>query len=205
MFSVTSNTFDKNLYLTKRVSYDVITEEYLRYFDNDGFELSYLEQEYYRENGVKLNHILNHSCDQKPWMVGGDTNFKLDHSMLLQRWSFEGEAKDQLERMKKTFPQLNKYLSVVPKWGIDFALEYYNNNHWIEVLHIELDYRNYEEALEKKDWFQNKLKETDWPGFVKSLVIHKSEWEALPGMQQNDWKAAYWGLQKAEYTQKAFL
>ena len=205
MFSVSQNTFDKTLHLTKRVSNDVITEDYFRYFDNDGFELSYLEQDYYRENGIKLSNILNHACDQKPWIVGGDTNFKLDHSMLLQRWSFEGTAREQLEFNRKRFPQLNKYLSVVPKWGLDFALEYYNNNHWLEVLHIEMDYRDYDEALEAKDWLQNKLTTTDWPGFVKSLIIHKTEWENLTGMQQNDWKAVYWGLNKAEYTQKAFI
>lgn len=204
MFSLTTNTFDKNLELTKRVSNDVITEDYIHYFDNDGFELSYLEQEYYRENGIKLSKILNHAGDQRPWIVGGDTNFKLDHSMVLQRWMFGGQAREQLEYKKKTFPQLNKYLCVVPKWGLDFALEYYNNDHWMEVLHIELDYRDYDEAMEAKDWFQNKLLSTDWPGFVKSLVINKSKWDSLPGMQQNDWKATYWGLNKAEFTHKAF-
>ena len=205
MFKVTENKFDKKLELTKRVSNDVFTEEYVRYFDNDGFELSYLEQEFYRENKVSIKRILNHCCDQREWIVGGDVNFKLDHSMVLQRWGFTEQAREQLEYHKNRFPQLNKYLQIAPKWGLDFALEYYNNNQWMEVLHIEVDYRNYEEALESKEWFENKLISTDWPGFVKNLVRHKSEWDTLVGIEQNNWKAMHWGLNRAEITQKAFL
>lgn len=205
MFKITENKFDNKLELVKRVSYDVITEDYIQYFDNDGFELSFLEQEYYRENGVKLNNTLNHHCDQRPWITGGDNNFKLDHSMILQRWEFVGEARQQLEARKKQFPQLNKYLNIAPKWGLDFALEYYNENAWIEVLHIETDYRDYDEALEAKDWFEKKILSTDWPGFLKSLVHNKDFWEKLPGMEQNNWKAVHWGLNKAEITQKAFV
>ena len=205
MFQVSANAFDKSLLLTKRVSNDVVTEEYIRYFDNDGFELSFLEQEYYRENKVPITKILNHFCDQRVWMSGGNENFKLDHCMILQRWGFEGEAKEQLLRYKNKFPQLNKYLSLVPKWGIDFALEYYNGDDWFEVLHIEMDYRSYDQALENKLWFEEKLNSTDWNDFANRLKNNRSEWEALTGMQQNDWKAVYWGLNRAEYTEKAFV
>ena len=45
MLSATNNTFDSYLGLAKRVSNDVINEQYIKYFDNDGFELSFLEQE----------------------------------------------------------------------------------------------------------------------------------------------------------------
>lgn len=204
MFSATNNTFDSYLGLAKRVSNDVINEQYIKYFDNDGFELSFLEQEYYRENGIKLNYTLNHGTDQKDWITGGDEHFKIDHSLLLQRWSFADDARRQLEYKRKEYPQLNKYLNLVPKWGIDFLLEYYNENTYMEVLHIEMDYRSYGQAVEAKDFFQKKLLETDWIDFAKSLIRKKDEWQFLPGMQQNDYKAALWGLNKAETTQKAF-
>lgn len=204
MFSVTSSTFTEKLNLSKRVSNDVITEDYIRCFDNDGFELSYLEQEYYRENGVKLTNALNHNCDQQDWITGGNDKFKLDHCLLLQRWNFVGEAKAQLERHKSTFPQLNKYLQIVPKWGLDFALEYYDDNTWLEVIHIENDYRNLEVALRAKEILQNKLLSTDWDDFVKSLLNHRDEWQHLVGFAQNDWKATHWGLNRAEITEKVF-
>ncbi len=40
---------------------------------------------------------------------------------------------------------------------------------------------------------------------MKYFLKYKiSQWECLPGMEQNDWKARHWGLEKAEFTQKAF-
>lgn len=204
MFTISDNKFDHYLELKHRVSNDVITEEYLRYFDNDGFELSYLEQEYYRENNVPVNRILNHACDQRVWISCNDSRFKLDHSMLLQRWEFVLEAREQLENKKTKFPQLNKYLKLNSKWGIDFALEFYNDNVALEVLHIELDYNNYYEAIVAKEFFEKKLLATDWDDFVKSLLRNKSQWEGLSGMDQNDWKAVHWGLNRSEKTIKAF-
>jgi hypothetical protein len=205
MFTVLDNEFDNYLELKHRVSNDVITEEYIRYFDNDGFELSYLEQEYYRENKVPINRILNHAGDQRPWITGFHEKFKIDHSMILQRWEFVGEAKQQLEVKKALWPQLNKYLKVQSKWGLDFSLEYYNGDEALEVLHIELDYKDYNQACNAKKFFEEKIAKTDWEHFVQSLIVNRSKWVDLQGMEQNDWKAVHWGLSKAEKTLKAFL
>ena len=150
MLYVSQNNFDTDLSLKKRVSNDVITEQYIRYFDNDGFELSYLEQEYYRENNVLLTNCLNHTCCQKEWLKCEDEKFKVDHSLLLQRFYFTDEAQLQLISKKDKFPQLNKYLRLKPKWGLDFALEYYDKDQALEVIHIEVDYNNYNAALEVK-------------------------------------------------------
>lgn len=205
MLSVSSNGFNRYLEISSRVSNDVVTEDYVRFFDNDGFELSFLEQEYYRENKVNLSNVLNHVCDQREWFSCKDKNFKLDHSIILQRWCFVGEARDQLERKKSVLPQLNKYLSIVPKWGIDFALEYYEDDKSLEVLHIEMDYRNYYEAVVAKEKIESMIFNTDWKDFVNSLLKNKSQWEVLNGMAQNDWKAVHWGLNRAEKTFKAFV
>lgn len=204
MFTVTNNDFDNYLDLNNRVSNDVITEEYIRYFDNDGFELSFLEQVYYKENNVPINLTLNHFCDQRTWMTYTDENLILDHSMVLQRWEFKGEAKEQLETKKTQYPQLNKYLKLKAKWGIDFSLEYYKDDIVLEVLHMEMDYQNYDEALSAKKFFEEKFISTDWNHFTDSLLKNKSQWEHLQGMDQNDWKAVHWGLNSAEKTFKAF-
>ena len=205
MFTVSDNKFNQYLDLKQRVSNDVITEDYIRYFDNDGFELSYLEQEYYRENNVPVNFILNHCCDQREWITCNSEDFKVDHSMILQRWEFTLNAREQLEDKKTMFPQLNKYLRLSSKWGLDFSLEYFKNDEAIEVLHIENDYNNYYGASFAKDFLQNKILSTDWYDFVNSLKRNKDKWEGLQGMEQNDWKAVFWGLPKAEKTLKAFI
>jgi len=204
MFTISDNKFDQYLELKNRVSNDVITEQYIRYFDNDGFELSFLEQEYYRENKVSINNTLNHYCDQKEWIKCEDENFKVDHSMILQRWEFVKDARLQLESKKTKFPQLNKYLRLNSKWGLDFAIEYYDESNAIEVLHIETDYNNYYEALVAKDFFEKKFLSTDWNHFTDSIIKNKPKWEGLQGMEQNDWKAVHWGLNRAEKTLKAF-
>jgi hypothetical protein len=204
MFKISDNKFTQYLNLSEPISEDFFNTKFIQYFDNDGFELSLLEQEYYRKNRVPVNDILNHACDQRLWIEGGDNNFIIDHSMILQRWNFTGEAREQLEDFRVRFPYLNKYLNLQPKWGIDFSLEYYNDKDVLEVIHIEMDYRNYREAEAAREVFEEKILSTDWYDFTNQLIRNKDKWTTLNGIDQNDWKAAYWGLKKSEKIFKAF-
>ena len=204
MFFIVDNYFDFDLSIKQAIDSEKINEYNVRYFDNDGFELSKLEQEYYRENNIHLDDCLNHLGCQKQWIKCEHDKLKVDHSLLLQRYNFTEQAREQLETHKKQFPELNKYLRLRPKWGLDFSLEYYDHKHAIEVLHIELDYNDYNIALEIKERLERRILNTDWVDFTESLKLKKAQWESLPGMEQNDWKARHWGLQKAEFTQKAF-
>lgn len=205
MLKLSFNTFDSNLKIDSTVTQAFFTEENIRYFDNDGFELTGLEKAFYCASGIFVDSCLNHSSDSKEWFVCLDDNFKVDHSILLQRWEFVGEAYEQLVEFKNTFPHLNKYLKLKAKWGFDFALEYYSNDEVLEVLHIENDFRTYGEALESRGQFERLILSTDWNDFVRSLKRKKDDWINLPAMQQNDWKAVHWGLKRAETTYKAFL
>lgn len=204
MFTITDNTFIENIVLTKRVSHDYFTQQYINYFDNDGFELSYLEQEFYREHDIILTDILNHKGNQLPWIECSHPNFKLDHCTISHRWSFEGEAKCQLLNHVHKYPELLKFLSLKPKWGLDFALEFYNKDTFIEVMHFEMDYETYKDAVNAKKYFEEKILSTDWELFVAMLLSGEEEWSQLKGMEQNDWKARLWGLDKAEVTLKTW-
>lgn len=198
MLTVTSNEFTKYLILRKRISDDVFDTRSIKYFDNDGFELTYLEQEYYRENKVKMSNILNHLSDHHDWIQCNDKHFKIDHCTLTQRWCFDDEAKEQLQRHLSRFPELIKFINTKPKWGIDFALEHYDNDGFTEVIHIERDYSSYEAAAAAKSFFENKILNTDWNDFVANVKKFKYQWENLSGPEQNNWKAQFWGLDKAE-------
>lgn len=204
MFKITGNKYDSELALKNKVDNNLVNLYNVKYFDNDGFELSSLEQEFYKANNIVLNSCLNHTCCQREWLVYENDNFFLDHSLILQRFYFTEEAKAQLLSKSKELPQLNKYIKLKPKWGFDFALEYYYENEVIEVMHIEMDFNNYNNALEAISKAESKILSTDWEHFTNSLKLSKSEWQYLPGMEQNDWKARHWGLEKAEFTQKAF-
>jgi len=205
MLKITNNKFDENLLLKRKINNKLFTKENLMYFDNDGFELSNLEKEYYKANKVSLTDCLNHQADQKIWFECEDENFCLDHSLLLQRRELDDEAKEQLSKNSLVFPQCKKYLNLRRKWGLDFALEYYKDDIILEVLHIENDYRNYDEALDDKENLEKKILSTDWQDFVNKIQEYKYEWNNLSVIKQNDWKATYWGMPKAETTFKAFL
>jgi hypothetical protein len=202
MFTVLSNSFIRYLEIKNPIDESFFTEENIRYFDNDGFQLSILEQEYYKNNNIALTDTLNRMGDRPQWMDCSHEHFCLDHSMTPQRWCYTGAAKEQLRKHLSTFPSLLKYINLRPKWGLDFALEYYNGEQALEVLHIELDFRNYYIAIATKAFLENKINNTNWDDFKNSLLRRKSEWDHLEGMDQNDWKARFWGLDKAEATQK---
>lgn len=205
MLKLSSNTFTKELKLKLKTNPLNFIDSNIKHFDNDGFELSKLEIEYYKSNGVELNFCLNHCADQKDWFISEDKNFIVDHSLLLQRWEFHEYAREQIYDFSKQFPQLNKYLRLKAKWGFDFALEYIDQYDVIEVLHIESDFRVFEQALEARTRAEEKILSTDWQDFVKKLKNKRSEWDGLSVTEQNDWKASYWGLKKAEITYKAFV
>lgn len=202
MFTIFDNHFIRYLEIKSPIDDHLFTEENVRYFDNDGFQLSLLEQEYYKANRVFITNTLNRAGDRPQWMSCQHDNFYLDHSMTPQRWCYVGEAKLQLEKQLKKFPSLIKYVNLKPKWGLDFALEYYDDVTALEVLHIEFDFRNYYQAVAMKEELEKKIFSTDWNDFRQRLINKKDEWEKLQGMDQNDWKAQFWGLPKAEKTYK---
>jgi hypothetical protein len=177
----------------------------ISYYDADGFQLNTLEQRYYKQNDIPVLNCLGVYAAHYPWICLEPTpNFVLDHSLIISRCSFAGEAREQIAKFAQTYPQLRKYLLLQPKWGIDFALEYYTDTDYIEVLHIEQDYNNHDQAQEAKERTQQRILGTDWHDFAKNVLARKHEWIHLQGMSRNDWKARYWGLDRAERTLKAF-
>lgn len=204
MFTILPNTFNPNLQLIHTVPESFFNENHIRYFDNDGFQLSLLEQKYYEANGIVVADILNTASDSQQWLQCNHTKLHLDHSMVLQRWEFTEYARHQILHHRQRFPQLIKYLNIVPKWGLDFALEYYDNDTAIEVLHIESDYRSYSQAMEAKAFLEKRILETDWLDFTNRVIKNKEQWYGLTGFAQNDWKARFWGISKAETIEKAF-
>lgn len=205
MFKVLDTGFNECLEFLDPVSEDVFNRHNVTYFDSDGFELSGLEIESCKTNGIELSSILNHKSECVDWIVGGNENLIIDHCCLLHRRKYSGDALDQIVSKASQLPQLTKYARLVPKWGLDFALEYYNGSEAIEVMHIENDYRSLDEAFLAKEKLEKKILSTDWYEFSKYLIKHKEWWNGLQGFEQNNWKSAQWGLVKAENTVKAFI
>lgn len=200
------NEFIEKSHCTNGVPNDYMEmDSWAQCFDNDGFELTTLERAFYAAEAFPLRVRLNHECCQRDWFfMAPQDGFILDHALVLEKKGFADYAAEQLERHKQRNPILIKYLKAVPKWGVDFSLEYYDDKNYLEVLHIEYDYTELDEAREAREQFEEKILSTDWKDFAKQIKKKKGEWESLQGMAQNDWKAKFWGLPKAESTIKSF-
>lgn len=186
-----------------------IRTEEVNYFDKDGFELTPLEQEYYKVNGFQNkigSGVLYHTCWQEPWFTKTtEDNFIVDHTMILHRCSFEGDAAIQLYKHSKKLPQLLYLINCKKKWGLDFSLDYFNpdDNKIYEIIHIEQDTGSYDHFLELKNSFEEFVLTTDWSHATKVLLKEKHKWLTLEGMARNDWKAKFFGYEQAEVTLKS--
>lgn len=204
MFKLNNIEVHRNPTCTHTVNSKHFSSESLKYFDKDGFELTPLEQHYYNASGYQ-NKIgsgcLYNTCWQEPWFTLEDSNdFIIDHSMVLHRCDFTGDAAIQLYEHNKKLPQLNYLINCKKKWGLDFSLDYVDvdSNKIYEIIHIEQDSNNYEQFLELKDKFENFVLFTDWNKAAKVLLKQKEKWLNLNGMAQNDWKAKFFGYSQAE-------
>ena len=205
MILFTENTFIENPFIDTAIDDSLFTEENIKHFDNDGFKPNRLEQAYYQAHGVKLEECLGFLGARYSWCtISNMPNFILDHSMVLTRCGYAGSALEQIKHHSQQYPYLKKYLLSRPKWGLDFALEYVDNSGYLEVLHIERDFLNLEQARSTKNQLENQLLSTDWDKFVDDLKSTKHKWQALEGLHKNDWKARKWGAECAETTIKAF-
>lgn len=205
MFEISTNELIEKAHIYWPVNDDELIEHNYKHFDNDGFQLNLLEQSYYRAESIKICECLGVWATQYPWIeLPEQNNFILDHSFVVTRCDYRSAARGQLERFAQSHPYLRKYLLLKPKWGIDFALEYHTKDDYIEVLHIEQDYNTYEQAMEAKTALEQRILSTDWIDFTTELFTRRNEWIHLQGMARNDWKARYWGLDRAEHTLKAF-
>ena len=70
-------------------------------------------------------------------------------------------------------------------------------------MHIENDYREFDEFMEDKVRLEKLVFDTDWVDVYKTLDRRRDEWEHLIGYDQNDWKSTLIGFNKAEITHKA--
>ena len=190
---------------TKALAFTPSREDF-RYYDKDGFELCQAELRYYELEGHPIDQpILNHRLWQEEWLTIDHPRLMLDHAMILHRCSFEGKAREQLERLKSKIPQADLLLRTKQQWGFDFDLDAIGPNGEIfEVLHVELDFNDFAQFESRLYQFEDKIERMDWEGAAERVWTMRDQWGHLKGFTQNDWKAKYLlGWDKSEYTEKA--
>jgi hypothetical protein len=201
--------FTKNPYLYNPIDQHLVKTLPFKDFDKDGYEVpTPLEYLHYEANGVELNReIQYHIAPVQEWYQdknNSEVGLVLDHCMLLTRYAFAGEARTQLESYSIQRPILQKLLNIKPKWGIDFSLDYVDHGIVMEVIHIEQDFDNIEEAQEAKNKLEHIIENTNWYEGAHRLISRKSEWENLSSDDHSDYKAQFFGWHRAFDNKKVF-
>jgi hypothetical protein len=204
----TNHKFIQNPYITTAVDQHTLMSTSMKYFDKDGYELNHVEQLYHREQGINIDEdFLYHKANHVPWLVDVSNNNSgvvLDHCMMMQRWAYAGEAKEQLMCMSRTNPELNKLLSIKPKWGFDISIDYVFPGGAVELFHIEYDYYNYNQAVDDMHYYEEIILSIDWENSVQDILRRKHEWQHLCSDDQADWKVQYFGFHRAFDNRKVF-
>ena len=74
----------------------------------------------------------------------------------------------------------------------------------MELFHIEADYWTYEEAVEGKLKAEELIMNTDWHTQAVRVQQKKNSWEHLNADDQADWKAQFFGWDRAFDNYKVF-
>ena len=201
--------FTNSPYLTKPIQQLDAETLPLRDFDKDGYEVpTPLEYLHYEANGVELNReIQYHVAPVQEWYTDveqSEHGLVLDHCMLLTRYAFAGEARQQIVEVSKNRPILQKLLNIKPKWGIDFSLDFVTHDIVMEVIHIEQDFDNVDEAEQAKAKLEYLIESTDWFDGAMQLYKRKHEWQNLSSDDHSDYKAQFFGWHRAFDNKKVF-
>jgi len=202
-------TFTDFPYLTTPIDRSLVETLPFKDFDKDGYEIpTPLEHLHYEANGVELNREIQfHIAPVQEWyhdIEQSEQGLVLDHCMLLTRYAFAGEARQQLTEVSQHRPILQKLLNIKPKWGIDFSLDYVTHDIVMEVIHIEQDFDTLEDAYRAKERLENIIDTTDWYEGAIELWKRKSEWENLSSDDHSDYKAQFFGWKRAFDNKKVF-
>ena len=201
--------FTKTPYLTHSIDRNLVETLPFKDFDKDGYEIpTPLEYLHYEANGVELNREIQfHIAPAQEWYQDAESSehgLVLDHCMLLTRYAFSGEAREQIKEVCATRPILQKLLNIKPKWGIDFSLDFVTHDIVMEVIHIEQDFDSVDAANEAKERLEHIIDTTDWYDGAVKLWQRKDEWVNLSSDDHSDYKAQFFGWDRAFDNKKVF-
>lgn len=204
---ISNSSFIADASCSNIVPYDYIRSRNLQCYDKDGYELTKLEKLYYEAQGYKLNRFLNKHFLGSSWLALSDhfphPNLYIEHSMLLNRCNFVDKAREQIDKYRHKYRLLNYLMHCKPKWGVDIALDWITDEKIYEIIHLEYDSYNINEAIEKKACVEEFFISHDLEDVARRIISKYDEWSPLTGYHQNYWKAKYLGFSCSEDTQKS--
>lgn len=177
-------------------------------FDQNGYDLTIIEQHYARSNHVKYASHRDHIyCIKQEWFVQDNCieGSVLNHSNLFERKGYTGDALAQLKNWAKDLPLLYKIISLRPKWGLDFSMDYVDRDgNAFEVLHWEWDSFDYTEIESIRQMIEPRFQSIDWNDAAREILNYKDQWHHLDFFGQSKWKCDYFGIPQERFKMVAW-
>jgi len=204
---VTDNQFNPNPFWDKPIEGNINTasNQLVEFFDQNGYDLTVLEQIYAEANQAKTTVHRNseHITLRQTWFSDDDpqtSGAHINHAVMFERKGFTGDALLQLKEWAKQSPQLYKLVAMRPKWGLDFSIDYCDDEgNVFELLHWEFDGFDYQEIYNKKIHMEKFLIKQDWDERAKKMLEQKEDWHSLGFFEQSEWKTHFFGIEKERF------
>ncbi len=202
---LTGNGFDPDGYWSQPVTklmFMPIAED-LELFDQNGYDLTVLEQYYARDNQADPQaHRAHRHAIKRAWFSQREKRVGaiLNHSLLFERKAYSGAALEQLRQHARRLPLIHKIIAMRPKWGLDFSMDWVDDEgNAFEVLHWEWDSFDYDEIEAVRKEIEPVLLAIDWPQAAKDILKYKPQWHHLDFFAQSDWKCDFFGIPKERF------
>ena len=168
----------------------------IKFFDQSGYALCDLELRYAKANDAYINANREKQGIYMPWLeCDAIQGAHINHSWLLERKGYEGEALHQLNKFSKKLPLLYKISKLKPKWGIDISFDYVDiDGNVMELFHYEWDDHILDNVLKTKEHIEQLVLSMDWNDFAKKKLAKKDEWKHLDFIAQSKWTTDYLDL-----------
>jgi hypothetical protein len=207
---ITDSEFNPNGYWDQPIEkllYQPTIED-LDLFDQNGYDLTQLEQHFAYGNRTKPKKHREHlRALKQDWFTQLPTTegAHLNHSLLFERKGYTGAALDELQYWAKTLPLINKVIALKPKWGLDFSMDYVDRQgNAFEVLHWEWDSFDYIEIEAVRKIIEPVLANIDWQDAGKQILAAKAQWHHLDFFAQSRWKCKYFGVPEERFKMVAW-
>jgi hypothetical protein len=203
---LTDNRFNTDPCWTERIKsvFACPPKEAVEFFDQNGYDLTKLEQLYAVANGANTTRHRNseHITLRQTWFTDDspESGPHINHAVMFERKGYSGEALQQLTTWAGYRPQFHKLIAMRPKWGLDFSIDYADREgNVFELLHWEYDGFEYNEIADKKAQMEEFLVNQDWTDRARVMIERKEEWHGLDFFEQSEWKTQFFGIDKERF------
>lgn len=168
-----------------------------KYFDDDGMDLSTLEEYYYKANSITTFKLpTGNTICKRDWVLNCDNTFNLvlNSSYIGLRYSFISRGQFELIKFTKHIPDLVRLLNLTPRWKLNLKLDYISDLDIYNIIHINRIYTDYDKMCAYKLYLENILSNINWELETRLLLGTKDEWKHLNTEDQVLYKLAYFGI-----------